>query len=72
MLQVVYDASPLVRAEVAVSLARVAAGHTLYIQVFFTTLQVLWSHDAAWEEIEAYATAYPHAGLQHLQSHSLP
>ena len=33
MLQVVYDASPLVRAEVAVSLARVAAGHTLYIQV---------------------------------------
>lgn len=35
LLQIVYDASPLVRAEVALSLSRLVSGHNVLFQVSF-------------------------------------
>jgi hypothetical protein len=41
LLDVVYDASPLVRAEAAVALARIASGHSLFFQARRTHLAEL-------------------------------
>ncbi len=44
VLQAVYDASPLVRAEVAVGLARLAESHSVLFQVHILYLPVMCAY----------------------------